>query len=66
MIIIKKIFILVVTVFFLHSPLYAAGSGNDGPKKLKNYELAKNKIKKAKKLEKKAKMKKLKNYIRHL
>ena len=55
MIIIKKIFILVITVFFLHSPLYAAGNSNDGPKKLKSYDSAKIKIKKAKKLEKKGK-----------
>tara|TARA_B110000003_G_scaffold144634_1_gene145718 strand:- start:9 stop:503 length:495 start_codon:yes stop_codon:yes gene_type:complete len=55
MIIIKKIFILVIAIFFLNSSLYAAGSSNDGPKKLKNYESAKIKIKKAKKLEKKGK-----------
>ena len=55
MIIIKKIFILIIAIFFLNSPLYAAGSSNDGPKKLKNYESAKIKIKKAKKLEKKGK-----------
>jgi len=36
MIIIKKIFILVIAIFFLNSSLYAAGSSNDGPKKLKN------------------------------
>ena len=48
MIIIKKIFILVIAIFFLNSSLYAAGSSNDGPKKLKNYESAKIKIKKAK------------------
>ena len=55
MIIIKKIFILIIAIFFLNSSLYAAGSSNDGPKKLKNYESAKIKIKKAKKLEKKGK-----------
>tara|TARA_B100000767_G_C19423604_1_gene392984 strand:- start:105 stop:596 length:492 start_codon:yes stop_codon:yes gene_type:complete len=63
MIIIKKIFILVLTVFFLNSSLYAASS-NDGPKKLKSYELAKIKIKKAKKLEKKGKVEKAQKLYR--
>ena len=60
MIIIKRFFILLITVSFLYAPLHAAGNDSNAPKKLKSYDSAKIKITKAKKLEKKGKIKKAK------
>ena len=62
MILIKQFFIILTTVLFLSSTLYAAASGDGGTsnsrndkigKKLTDYKKAAAKIKKAKKLEKK-------------
>jgi|TARA_B110001450_G_scaffold250014_1_gene268105 tetratricopeptide (TPR) repeat protein len=61
MIVLKKIFIILVTTLFLNSPLYSASSGGDSDnsvKKLSSYKSALVKIKKAKKYEKKGKTEK--------
>jgi tetratricopeptide (TPR) repeat protein len=73
MILIKQFFIILITVLFLSSTLYAAGSGDGGAdnsrndkigKKLTEYKKATIKIKKAKKLEKKGKTEKAQKYYK--
>ena len=65
----KQFFIVLIAVFFLNTFLYAAGSGSGSDngsigKKLTDYKIAKGKIKKAKKLEKKGKTEKAQKFYK--
>ena len=64
---IKKYFYIILISFFLITPIYSAGNGNDsneGVKKLDNYKYATKQINKAKKLEKKGKTDKAAKYYK--